>query len=216
MATFETTKNSIYYSFARAQNLKSINIDDIKKEILYTGFDFNINPMSIVIAVKRGEILYVIDEICLYTSNTQEACDELNSRYPNNKIWAYPDPSARQRKTSAGGLTDLTILANAGLVVKAPTSHTPVRDRINAVNSRLRSAAGIINLYIDPRCKHLIESLEKQNYKEGSSIPEKGGDKDYSHMNDALGYMVDYMFPINRTRDNSQGTPLRWTHQVTN
>ena len=56
------------------------------------------------------------------------------------KIFVYPDPACRQRKTSAGGRTDLTILQNAGFNVKCKLKHSPVRDRINAVNSRLKSA----------------------------------------------------------------------------
>ena len=38
---------------------------------------------------------------------------ECNPQQPHKgKIKIYPDPSARQRKTSAGGLTDLAILKN--------------------------------------------------------------------------------------------------------
>lgn len=212
LAAFNTTTNRVYYSFDRKQNIRAFADTIEKHEILYTGWDFNIDPMSVVITVRRGDILHVIDEICLFTSNTQEACDELRNRYPDNRIWAYPDPASRQRKTSAGGSTDLSILANNGFIVKAPNSHTQIRDRINAVNSRFKSASGQVNLYVDAGCKHLIESVEKQSYKQGSSIPDK--DSGYDHMNDALGYLIDYMFPINRIRQTNTNAPVRWTHQV--
>ena len=164
-----------------------------------------------VIAVRRGDDLYVIDEIRMYSSNTQEAVDELKSRYPKSRIWAYPDPASRQRKTSAGGLTDLTILQNAGFVVKCPNSHTPVRDRVNAVNARLCDSTGIRHLYIHPRCKYTIEGLERQIYKEGTTSPDKDGG--YDHQMDALGYMVDYMFPVQRVRENTQPVG-RWSHKI--
>ncbi len=71
-----------------------------------------------------------------------EFIDELLSRYPKTKMVVYPDPASRQRKTSAGGRTDLTILQNAGLNVKAKNTHALVRDRINSVNSKLKAFDG--------------------------------------------------------------------------
>ena len=149
----------------------------------------------------------------MFGSNTQELCDELKSRYPKARIFAYPDPAGRQRKTSAGGATDITILQNAGFVVKAPHRHTPVKDRINAVNSRLCDGTGVRRMFLDPKVKYTIEGLERHSYREGTSQPEKDGDPDYSHMNDALGYMVDYLFPINRDTSHIE-QPKTWGHRI--
>jgi hypothetical protein len=165
-----------------------------------------------VVAVRQGDTLHIIDEVRLFSSNTQEMVQELKQRFPKSKIWVFPDPAGNQRKTSAGGATDITILANAGFVVKAPRSHTPVRDRINAVNSRLCDTIGIRRLFIDPKCKYTIEGLERQTYKEGSSQPDK--DSGYDHMNDALGYMVDYLFPVRRDIDPELLIPQRWGHSL--
>jgi hypothetical protein len=174
--------------------------------------DFNIDPMSAVIAIRKGDDLCVIDEIRMFSSNTQETVDEIASRYPKSKVWVYPDPASRQRKTSAGGSTDLTILQNAGFIVKAPVSHTPIRDRINAVNSRLCDSTGVRHLFVTKRCKYTIESLERHTYKEGTSQPDK--DSGYDHMNDALGYMIDYLWPIKRQREPDPYAPKRWTHRI--
>jgi hypothetical protein len=208
LATFETYAGRIYYAFDRKDNVLSIEPIDIS--VLHIGVDFNIDPMSAVIAVQLKDKLYVIDEIRMFSSNTAELVAEVSARYPKSKIWAYPDPASRQRKTSAGGATDLTILQNAGYIVKCPTSHTPVRDRINAVNSRLRDSTGIRHLYISPKCKYTIEGLERQTYKEGTTQPDK--DSGYDHQMDALGYMVDYMFPVRR--DTTPYTPQRWGHKL--
>ena len=208
LATFETFAGRIYYGFDRAQNVKVW--DKPIPDVLYIGMDFNIDPMSAIVAVREGDILHVIDEIRLFSSNTQEAVDEIKNRYGRSKIWVYPDPAGHQRKTSAGGTTDITILSNAGFVVKAPRNHTPVRDRINAVNSRLCSSSGIRQLFIDPKCKYTIEGLERQTYKEGTSQPDK--DSGYDHTNDALGYAVDYLFPVRKDVDPDLTQPRRWTH----
>ena len=212
LATFETYSGRIYYSFDRNQNTKPPLEDTIDLSVIYTGWDFNIDPMSIVIAVRKGDALYVIDEIRMFSSNTQEAVDEIKQRYPKSRIWAYPDPASRQRKTSAGGTTDLLILQNAGFVVKVPNAHTPVRDRINAVNSRLCSSSGIRQLFIHPKCKYTIEGLERHTYKEGTTQPDK--DSGYDHMMDALGYMVDYIFPVRRDVDPALLIPQRWGHAL--
>jgi hypothetical protein len=41
----------------------------------------------------------------------------------------------------------------------------------------------------------------KQLYKEGTNIPEKNG---YDHMTDALGYAIEYLFPISSNLPPSQ------------
>ena len=132
----------------------------------------------------------------MYSSNTQEAVEELRQRYPKQRIWVYPDPACRQRKTSAGGATDLTILQNAQFTVKVPNSHNPIRDGVNAVNSKLCSASGEGTFFVDPRCKKTIEALEKHSYKEGTSQPDK--DTGFDHMADAIRYYFDYVFPVQR------------------
>ena len=210
MATFETYAGRIYYAFDRKENTQPPEKIDLS--VIYIGMDFNIDPMSAVIAVRQGDALYVIDEIRMFSSNTAEIVDEIKSRYPSSKVWLYPDPASRQRKTSAGGTTDMLILQNAGFVVKAPNSHTPVRDRINAVNARLCDSTGVRRLFIHPKCKYTIEGLERHTYKEGTSQPDK--DSGYDHMMDALGYMVDYMFPIRKDTSNIT-QPKRWGHQTT-
>jgi hypothetical protein len=209
LATFETYSGRIYYAFDRKENTQPPK--EVNLSVLYIGMDFNIDPMSAVIAVRQGDSLYVVDEIRMFSSNTQECVDEIKSRYPSSKIWVYPDPASRQRKTSAGGLTDMLILSNAGFVVKAPNSHTPVRDRINAVNARLSNSQGIRHLFIHPKCKYTIEGLERHTYKEGTAQPDK--DSGYDHMMDALGYMVDYLFPIRKNTSNIT-QPRRWTHNT--
>ena len=210
MATFETFSGRIYYSFDR--NFNVVKYEGNTPDVVYVGMDFNIDPMSAVIATRIGDTLHIIDEVRIFSSNTQEMIDELKQRFPRTKFWVYPDPAGNQRKTSAGGVTDVTLLSNAGFVVKAPRHHTPVRDRINAVNSRLCSSSGIRHLIIDPKCKYTIEGLERQTYKEGSSQPDK--DSGYDHMNDALGYMVDYLFPVRKDIDPSLLIPQRWGHRV--
>ena len=204
LANFVNYSGIIYYNFDRTETVRK---EYEEEGSLHIGMDFNLDPMSAVVAIKIGDTLQIIDEIVIYGSNTDEIVDEIKHRYPDRRITVYPDPACRQRKTSAGGRTDLSILQNAGFAVKVRNSHTAIRDRINAVNARLLSADGLRHLYVDPKCKQVIKSLERQTYKEGTNQPDK--DSGFDHMNDALGYLVDYLYPIKRQYDITQ--PTRWT-----
>lgn len=206
-ATWETFSGVIAYNFSRELNLKALNNPDTR--ILHIGMDFNTSPCTAAIFVQLGKEMYQIDEIHMLNSNTAEVAEEILRRYPKSQIICYPDPAGNQRKTSAGGATDFTILRNAGFTVKAPSRHNLVRDRINSYNARLCSSDGIRHLFIDPKCKYTIESLEKYCYKEGTQVPDKG---QWDHMFDAASYCIDFMFPIKR--DTIPEQPQRWGHRI--
>ena len=193
-ATFVNYSGMIYYNFNRQKNI--IEKYERDSAFLHIGLDFNVDPMTAVVCIIERDIVVVVDEIQIYSSNTQEMCEEIKNRYRNKNIIVYPDPSAKQRKTSAGGFTDISILKNAGFDVRCRNTAPLVRDRINSVNSRLKNVNGKNNLFIVKSCKNVIKSIERQIYKEGTHIPDK--DSGYDHMNDALGYLIEFNFPLRR------------------
>jgi hypothetical protein len=203
-AAFVNYAGIIYYNFHRDESVKRVEDDG---STLHIGLDFNVDPMSAVVCIQKDGAIQAIDEIVIYGSNTDEMVDEIKMRYKDRKVVIYPDPASRQRKTSAGGRTDLSILQNAGFIVKSKPTHSAIRDRINSVNAKLKSADGKRSLFFDPKCKQMIKSLERQVYKEGTSQPDK--DSGFDHMNDALGYLVDYLYPIQRQYEVIQ--PQRWS-----
>ena len=111
----------------------------------------------------------------------------LSSRYPQKGL-VHPDPTGAARKTSAeAGLTDHALVEQSGWDVY-PMKPYAVVNRINAVNAMLRNANGSVRLFMDPKCHHLIRSLEGLTYKEGTRIPDKSTGLD--HAADALGYLI--------------------------
>ena len=42
--------------------------------------DFNIDPMSCCVAQIEKEKIYIVDEIVIYSSNTDEMCQEIRDR----------------------------------------------------------------------------------------------------------------------------------------
>ena len=203
LATFETYENRVAWAFTREEHVLN-QLPELDTSVLHIGMDFNVSPATAAICARHGDTLYQIDEIQMYSSNTFEMAEEIKRRYGKSKIFVYPDPSGNARKTSSN-LTDHTILSNAGFLVKAPRKHDPVRDRINAINARFRSADGEKHLYIAKSNKYTVESLEKYTYKEGTQVPDKSG---YDHMFDALSYCVAYLFPIKKNIQPTQAQ--RW------
>jgi hypothetical protein len=164
------------------------SVKDTGGEIL-VGQDFNVNPMSSIIGVKAGDELHILESLEIQTSNTEEMAQEIKRRYPGRRVIMCPDPSANQRRTSAAaGVTDITILQKHGFWVDVAPSAILIVDRVNAVQTMLKDAAGRRRLKIHPRALSLIKALDGQTYKEGTSIPDKGLGLD--HPVDALGYLV--------------------------
>jgi hypothetical protein len=206
-AQFVDASGVVYYSFGE-HNVQTIE-DPIDARIpLLIGGDFNIDPICAVVGYKHAQGIHIFDEIEIYNSHTQELVDEITERYPRRKVVFYPDASGAARKTSSGGVTDHIILKNAGYVLKVGSINPAIKDRIASVNSALQSKTGAIKLTIDPKCVRLIEALRKQTYKEGTRQPEKGGSKDYSHMLDSLGYLVNTLYPLN-LQHTGYNKPLR-------
>lgn len=164
---------------------------------IWVGQDFNIDPMSSVILQPQpnGE-LWAIDELVLFSSNTAEVCDELERRFWRwkSQVTVFPDPAGAYRQ-HARGESDVDIFKEKGFLrVDYSKKHPPIADRVNAVNRMLMSASGDIRLYIDPKCKHLIDSLEKVIYKPGTRDMDKTGG--IEHSADALGYPVHRRYPV--------------------
>ena len=205
LASWINFTGQIYFAFDRKKHIekKDFNPD----APIHIGIDFNIDPMSASICQIIDGKIHQFDEISIYGSNTEELCTEIMNRYDARKIICYPDPAGAQRKTSANGKTDITILQQY-FRVETKRKHDPVRDRINALNTVMESADGTVRFSIDPKCMNSIRCLERQIYKDGTSIPDKGG---FDHQNDALGYLVAHLAPIKKPVRATQ-KPKRFTH----
>jgi hypothetical protein len=186
LASFETMQGRVYDNFDRMLNVE--HVEDTGAEVL-VGMDFNVNPMSAVIATRVADECHVIDALEIQTSNTEEMASELAARYRGRRIVVCPDPSGRARKTSAPvSVTDFTILERAGFEVRAPRKAPPVVDRINNTQSMLLSGDGRRRVKIHPRCKALIRGLDGLTYKDGTSQVDKGLGLD--HICDAHDYLL--------------------------
>jgi hypothetical protein len=163
------------------------SIVDTGAELL-VGMDFNVNPMSCVVAVRAADECHVLASIEVPTSNTEEMAAELKRRYPGRTIIVCPDPSGKARKTSAPvGQTDFTILERAGFTVRAPNAAPLIVDRINN-SQELYASEDRRRIRIHPDADALITALSNLTYKEGTSAPDKKSG--YDHLPDAFDYLL--------------------------
>jgi hypothetical protein len=130
-------------------------------------------------------------------SGTRDACAEFLRRYPKHKagVIVYGDASGHQQQTT--GWSDYELIreyfrehSTTRMEYRTPRSNPAVKDRVNLVNSKLRSADGEIGMAVDGKCKELIADFEQVLYKEGSWTVDKDRDRMRTHASDALGYLL--------------------------
>lgn len=197
LASFESMSGRVYYAFDRKEHIANVEFNP--KLPIWVGMDFNIDPMSTVIFQPQpnGQV-WAIDEIVQVSSNTDDICAELEKRYYKyqNQVTIYPDPAGSARQ-HARGESDLDIIREHGFKrIKVRRQHSAVADRVNAVNRLLKTASGEIRLYINPRCKHLIDSFEQTLYIPGSRDVDKS--LGVEHSADAAGYCIELEFPLRK------------------
>lgn len=156
---------------------------------LYIGQDFNVNPMSSVLACKVGDECHVFDALAIETSNTTEVCEEIQRRYPGRHVVFCPDPAGNQRRSSTTkvGQTDFTIIRSFGFEVRAPLAHPPVVDRINNANM-MYAHENRRRVRINPAATVLVEGLNGLKYKPETGLPNKKSG--FDHICDAMDYLL--------------------------
>ena len=178
------TTGQVYDRFDRAKHVTAIEAPSYR-EPLRIGVDFNVGNMSAVIAYRNGKTLHVFDEIS-GAHDTDALAQTIKARYPDHRLYVYPDASGGNRSTNASQ-TDIAILESYGMSNQSPRANPPVRDRVAAMQALMENGKGEIRLHIDHSCHKLIECLELQSYSERGEPDKDGG---YDHMNDAIGYLV--------------------------
>lgn len=209
MAEFRDLHNgSAYVSFSEA-NIREFS-PFLGDQHVYTkhlpilvGLDFNISPCAWVLGQERNGDFYFFDEIFMSKTHTQEMAMELISRVrtlqprTNPQVIICGDATGRALKTATAGKSDYSILFEmldqAGITYdnRTPDSNPLVKDRVNIVNSKLKSASGSHHLFVHPNCKHLRKDLQRVAWKRGATaILDQTTDPSLTHMSDAMGYAV--------------------------
>ncbi len=179
------TASRAYSAFDRAENVSDQAFNP--RQALLWALDFNVDPLSSVVAQIDGDRIQVLDEIVLNRMTTEEACMEFVRRYGQaQRVIVYGigngDYGMMRRFFQQQCMKNVEY--------RSPATHPEVRDRLDIMNGSLRSAGGDRRMQIDPRCKELILDLEQVVLLEGTMMIDKTKDRRRTHLSDALGYLV--------------------------
>jgi len=174
---------------------------------IIVGLDFNVSPMAWHLCqYKPEDKLYVGDRIWLENSHTQEATLELINRVKGHRpgLTLIGDATGKARKTASAGQTDYSIIEEMlrahGIPFNnlTPTENPLVKDRVNIMNARLKSATGEIRILVNPiKCPEAKRDFERVVWKPGADATiDKTKDLKLTHASDSIGYPVCVLMPL--------------------
>lgn len=202
-ASFETATGRIYEDYGRANHTD----ERIQPhEQLCWMHDQNFTPLSSAIGVKRGDDLYLLDEIVLESAISRQSALEFVERYKDHKnkhVLIYGDPAGRagEKHGHASDYTGIeSVLRENGwkFTRKVQKKAPAIKDRQNAVRARICTADNVRHLFVNPTtAKWSDKGLATVQLQKGSTFQEDQKNQ-YQHITTAIGYMVDVEWPINR------------------
>lgn len=202
-ASFETASGRIYGDYT-TDNHTSATIEP--HEQLHWSHDQNYTPLSSCVSVIRGNDLYILDEIVLISAVSKQSALEFVERYKNhgNKhLMLYGDPAGRagEKHGHASDYTEMEkVLKEAGWRVtnRVQKSHPAIKDRQNAVRTKIKTADDVRSLFVNPNtAKWCDKGLATVQLQTGSTFQEDQKNQ-YQHITTAIGYQISVLWPIGR------------------
>lgn len=210
LASFESLANRVYPEFD-----KELNASDVRAftedDVIFAGIDFNVDRCWIVLMARRGfEELHVVHE--LIARDTPEVIRLLKQEFgpwvDAGQLIACPDASSKNRSSKAAGISDLSLLRQAGIRCVEQPQNPFIKDRVLTLNTLIENADGDRRLKINPECRGVIKGLEAHTYDVKTGLPEKqvgSSEADLSGQMDALGYACWYLKGIRQGQVVSGG-----------
>lgn len=203
-ASFEGSTGRIYEDYGKA-NHTAARIEP--HEQLMWMHDQNFTPLSSAIGVRRDENLFLLDEIVLTSAVSKQSAIEFVEKFKdhqNKNVLIYGDPAgqAGEKHGHASDYTDIEgVLKANGWTYKRKVkpAHPAIKDRQNAVRTKIRTADGERSLFVNPvTASWCDKGLATVQLKDGSAFQEdqssKTGSK-YQHITTAIGYCIDVEWP---------------------
>lgn len=215
-ASFETASGRVYEDYG-PHNYTAETIGP--HEQIMWHHDFNFTPMSSGVGVRRGDAFYILDEIVLQSAVARQSALEFVEKYKNHlnrNVIIYGDPAGRagEKHGHASDYTEMEqVLRAAGWTVtrKVKAAAPAIKDRQNAVRAKIRNAAGESSLFVNPeRAKYVHKGFATVQIKPGSTFIEV--DSEYQHITTAVGYCVDYEWPIRYDKPQTNAAPVASTN----
>lgn len=181
------TSGSVYNAYDRERCRSTETV--LPDEPVFIGQDFNVGAMASTVYVRRPNGWHAVDQLTgVY--DTPALVRILTERYAGHRITVYPDASGASRKTVNASESDISLLKQAGFVVKVKDANPKVKDRIMSVNQAFECGKLWVN---DRACQDVASCLEQQAYDKNGEPDKSGG---FDHQNDATGYPIVFEMPV--------------------
>lgn len=206
-ASFETASGRIYEDYC-ADNFTTAGI--LPDEELHWTHDQNFTPLSSAVAVIRNGIPYFLDEIVLENAVSRQSAQEFVERFKNHKnkkVYIYGDPAGRAgekhgHKSDYDEIEEVLRLHGWKFERRVKHKHPAIKDRQNAVRALIRTAEGVVRLFVNPdKAVYCHKGLATVQLKSGSSFQEDQTNQ-YQHITTAIGYFVDWHWPVGSIKFN--------------
>jgi hypothetical protein len=200
-ASFETANGKIYEDYSK-DNYTNATI--FPHESLHWMHDQNFTPLSSSVAVIRGDDVYILDEIVLISAVSKQSAKEFVEKFKdhqNKHVFIYGDPAGRAgekhgHKSDYNDIEDVLSANGWTYTRRVKTAHPAIKDRQNAVRAKIRTADDHISLYVNPQTAPWShKGLATVQLQQGSAFQEDQKNQ-YQHITTAIGYFIDYMFPV--------------------
>lgn len=211
-ATFEQSEGKVYYAFDFDHCVDARATYNPKHPICAC-WDFNVDPFCVSFAQCIPVVdfqtrlttydIHVFDDLVIRNSNTPEMCREIIKKpwFANHHAGfrVYGDASGKSHSTKAS-MSDYQMIQDLlghmrGFDLRVKDANPLVKDRVNAVNSKIKTYDGKYHTFINPKCKTLIRDLLDVQRKSGTNDLDKSN-PDLTHASDGLGYFIEYEFPV--------------------
>tara|TARA_R100000951_G_scaffold114762_2_gene120755 strand:- start:193 stop:1173 length:981 start_codon:yes stop_codon:yes gene_type:complete len=227
-ASFVVATGRAYYPFSADVHAREKLAYDPKQPLRFC-FDFNVEPgIACVVQEQRfrtlagsrpdrplvaDQITAVIGEVWIpKSSNTELVCKRLIKDWGHHtgNVICYGDATGGSRGSAKLNGSDWEIIKDRlrrhfgnRVSFRIRSANPPERVRVNALNSRLRTADRFVHLLVCPTAApHVVEDLDLTCVVEGGSGElDKKSDLRRTHITDALGYYVEREHPSKRPSD---------------
>jgi hypothetical protein len=205
MGRFILTGGRAFPDFSAELHVKEADYDPALP--ICWSLDFNINPMcSGLIQHKAGKIT-VLDELVLPDTKTDIAVTACLDRaagrgWDLTNVHVYGDATGNSRD-STSGLSDWIIVKNRlrhlSPKFNVPRANPAIKETINAINAKLKSADGTVSLTIHPRCQQLVTDFRNALWPSPKLLHDE-------HSIAWLRYFVHREYPIRLDRKKAVGS----------
>lgn len=199
-AEFMMASGRVAYAFSN-QNVVPVAYDP--EQDVYVSLDFNVTPASAIFAhVEGDQIVHQFGELKMGDAWTARVIEQILIRFKDHKkgLKFFGDPAGTHR-SSQSHKTDWQIVEDmvrpqfgSRATFHYSKNQIAERDKINALNARIRNSLGVCRLFVDPKCKETIKDLEQVKAMPDGTIDKR--DTSRTHWFDALGYMCHTKWPI--------------------